>query len=110
VKARSFILRCAAFFLLLVFSQKTGVDLLLHNLLHESQDSKSSPLQKDSKNEISYSCSCIDNFLTPFAEAEETFIPVVSATQLAKTVFLPGDAPFHFALFPSLRGPPTTIL
>jgi len=111
MKARRFILRCASFVLLLVFSQKVGVGLFLHNLLHNQDTSR--PLQSSSKEgakEISYACNCIDDFLMPFTGSEEPVIVAPLVSHEAPLSFFRTDIPFRSAFHPSLRGPPVMIL
>jgi hypothetical protein len=111
MKSRPFILRCAAFLLILVFSQKAGAGLLLHNLLHTTTENSKIPEQEDEKSkEFSYSCTCVDDFLMPFAEAE---VPVYAQPVLAISVpftFFENNIPFHTTIFSSLRGPPANWL
>jgi hypothetical protein len=102
VKHRSSILRLAAFILLLIFSQKTGVDLLVHNFFHADT-------QTSETREINYACSCIDDFLTPFVEEER---PVLAASPRPLSVFNAVMQQQEVILAPtyfSLRGPPSLL-
>ena len=105
--SRPFILRCAAFLLILVFSQKTGTGLFLHNLLHSNTANTNDSQQEDENGKhFNYNCSCIDDFLMPFADAEE---PAYAQPVLGISVpfaFFETDIPFHTTIFSSLRGPP----
>lgn len=109
MRGRSFILRCLTFLLLLVFSQKIGVGLFLHNLLH-----KETAVGKFSNNstnkEVSFACNCIDDFLMPLEEAEEPVVfPAIIVHQAHEPFFetiITDNSPLHF----SLRGPPASIL
>jgi hypothetical protein len=111
MKGRSFILRCAAFFLLLIFSQKAGTGLLLHNLLHTTQTVNDLPGQNDSnKKESNYACNCIDDFLMPFTQADE---PVIAAVMEKPAIHAAYQLPvilFISTVHSSLRGPPASIL
>jgi hypothetical protein len=111
MKRRPFILRCAAFLLILVFSQKAGTGLFLHNLLHSPAADNKIPEQGNEKSkDFSYNCICIDDFLMPFAETE---VPVYAQPVLAISVpftFFENNIPFHTTIFSSLRGPPANWL
>lgn len=106
MRARSFILRCAALFLLLVFVQKSGAGLLLHNLLHTSQVTDNAPGNK----EINIACNCIDDFLMPFTEPDEPVIAAVIVKHGTPVTFFTEDVPFRKSVLASLRGPPSSIL
>lgn len=95
MQVRSFIIRCAAIFLLLVFSQKSGAGLLLHNALHT---------------ESSITCSCIDDFLMPFTEADQPAIALIPEKHQLPVAFFADDIHFHTSVFTSLRGPPSDML
>lgn len=107
---RSFIVRCAAVFLLLVFSQKTGIDLLLHNALHTAKVSEKTPGQKDRDNTVNYSCSCIDNFLTPYIETDEPAVAIVVKTEVIIHECLPAQLSLRSLTYVDLRGPPAIML
>ena len=93
--------------LLLVFFQQIGAGLFIHNLLHD----KKQPVQTQAKKhenakEINFACSCVDNFLMPFIEADEPGVtpPSVIYSSPANA----GAEPVYFValIFSSLRGPP----
>jgi hypothetical protein len=108
MKVHSLIIRCTAFFLMLVFSQKTGAGLLFHNLLHTNKAVNHIPSQQnDSSKEIGYTCSCIDDFLTPFVEADKLIVSPVGTTLITVNEFLPATIRFYTHVFSSLRGPPS---
>ena len=110
MRTHSIIRRGIAVFLLLVFFQQMGAGLFVHNLLHDKAASSQSPVKKnESAKEINFSCSCVDNFLMPFVEADA---PNVLADP--GTYSKPVDAyiePSYFTslIFSSLRGPPVFI-
>jgi hypothetical protein len=108
MQARSFIVRCTAFFLLLVFAQKSGAGLLLHDVLHTSQTGNEFA-GKEAK-EISLACSCIDDFLMPFAEPVQPAVAVIAEMQQATSLFFADDVIFYTPVLASLRGPPSCIL
>jgi hypothetical protein len=110
MRPNSIIRRGIAIFLLLVFFQQMGAGLFVHNLLHDKGSADQSPIQKsEGTKEISFSCSCVDNFLMPFAEADQ---PIVSQTTSVHSRPFNGytEQPYHVSLiFSSLRGPPVFI-
>jgi hypothetical protein len=111
MKARPFILRCAAFFLILVFSQKSGAGLFLHNLLHAKNFIAEHPVNEDQKSkDLGYACTCIDDFFMPFDEAVETVCPQPVLYPDTPLQFFEESVPFHTAIFSFLRGPPAEML
>ena len=110
MKINPAIKRGIAIFLLLVFVQQMGVGLFIHNLLHDKVAVGHSPIKKaESSPEINFGCNCVDNFLTPFIEAEETVV-----VKKGSTLFIPGDAYseqvyYRSKFFSALRGPPVFI-
>ena len=110
MRPNSVIKRGIAILLLLVFFQQMGAGLFIHNLLHDKATTNQSPIQKnESTKEISFSCSCVDNFLMPFAEQiSQSFRKLVTAHP--KPVNGYTEQPYHVSLiFSSLRGPPVFI-
>lgn len=111
MKARLFILRCAAFLLILVFSQKAGTGLFLHNLLHTQKIIDQHPDKEDQKNkDLSYACGCIDDFFMPFDETQikictDPVLPVANPVIYFRESIL-----FQTPLYSSLRGPPADWL
>jgi hypothetical protein len=107
MKARPFILRCAAFLLIIIFSQKAGTGLFIHNLLHADAATKQLPSGENSQgNSISYACNCIDDFLMPFVETEEPVCFQSFSTPVTPVIFYKDEIPFHPVILSSLRGPP----
>jgi len=93
-----------AIILLLVFSQKVGGGLYLHNWLHANNCKET---QSSSTNVTGYNCSCIDDFSMPFAENAEI---ISQPIPLIKAEFNPVDkflTPFSSKFFYSLRAPPS---
>ena len=92
-------------FLILVFSQKMGMSLYLHNWLHAAKQhpDSSNPLSGD---EIQFACGCIDHFNLPLTETAVPAIhtPVTTVHHsFAEPVF---SIPVVFQYFHSLRAPP----
>jgi hypothetical protein len=93
------------FLLMLVFFQQIGAGLYIHNIWH-AEKSRQSHSQHQ---ELNFTCSCVDHFLTPFIETvEPTFerpllaVTIVPVRALQKTYFTSHD-------IPALRGPPVFI-
>ena len=101
--------RIVSLLLILVFSQKLGLELWVHHWLHESvvpQSVASAEKGKPNLQHLPLKCNCVEDSLIPLIESD---IPVYSRTrpQLI-AIFLPayssclsGDVEFS-----SLRGPP----
>ena len=106
MQVRSFILRCAALIVMLVFLQKTGAGLLLHNVFHK-QTSTESASHSDNSQGVGFACNCIDDFLVPFIDGEETIIADIAATHIVVTPYYRDNVPFQAVAISSLRGPPS---
>jgi hypothetical protein len=107
MKIKRFIQKGVAIILLLVFSQKMGGGLYLHNWLH-SGNCKQTPLT-GSTNIVSYSCNCIDDFSMPFAEPVVDVLPsIVFPHQVFPFSYTP-EISFSFRFFNSLRAPPVSF-
>lgn len=103
MKVRLFILRFAAFFLILIFSQKAGAGLFYHDLFHKIS---STELPPGHEKEISYSCTCVDDFLMPFAEAVTVSITAPGYRYITIVEIYKDLLPFQTCVHSSLRGPP----
>jgi hypothetical protein len=101
--------RIVSFFLILIFFQKMGLELWLHNWLHEATVTRSvssAPKGKASLQHQRVRCNCVDDALSPLMEADvaDFDAPPQPFMRLVPTVYFSwqsadGD-------FPSLRGPP----
>lgn len=109
LKTRSFILRCAAFLLMLAFSQKTGAGLFLHNLLHTETTGKPAGQDENSR-EISIACSCIDDFLMPLDEPAQPVVCIPPVHHHNPVFYYRDTIPFYTCAHASLRGPPAAAL
>ena len=91
--------------LILVFSQKMGMGLYLHNWLHapKQHTTASKPITGQ---EIQVACGCIDNFNLPLTETTipEIQVPVKEVHQLHQTPVF--TLPVIYKYFRSLRAPP----
>lgn len=92
--------------MVLVFSQKTGTGLLYHSLFHPA-DEKESPLNDGAG--IKYSCTCIDDFLLPFAATEKPFSIIPLAAYPVHSEMNFGGFTFYTPIYTPLRGPPALI-
>jgi hypothetical protein len=98
--------------LLLVFSQKMGVGLLLHNLFHTTSSIEANRTQNDTNpgesgsGEINYACACIDDFLMPFSEPDKPVVVAIFSNLTSVNEYenslVPRLPHSHFLL----RGPP----
>jgi hypothetical protein len=105
MKGRSFLIRISAFFLLLVFSQKSWGGLFIHDILHlKEADAPLSP--EDQKKDIGYHCSCIDDFLAPYSGSDGIVFDFTPSIFFNPVVCLTVDVIEQSALQSSLRGPP----
>src|SRR5688572_20230345 len=100
-----FITKLTTLVLMLVFSQKMGMSLYLHNWLHAA--TQHTPSSKPiSSQEIQFACGCINDFNLPFTE---TTVPEIQAPLIivhkphSRPVF---SVPVVSKYFHSLRAPP----
>ena len=107
MKGKRHIVKGMAIVLLLAFSQKIGIGLYLHNLLHTTNSQGSLPDQASKNKAVSYNCSCIDDFLLPFSKTTIEIISPETHTTAIFISFYPKAIPFSFQIFNSLRGPPS---
>lgn len=105
LRKNAFILRCAAILLILVFSQKSGAGLFVHNLFHSSNEKN-----EEKGTDINYACFCIDDFLMPFAEAGEFKDPGPSISLIIPYSIFEFHIPFHKTIYTSFRGPPSELI
>jgi hypothetical protein len=104
--------RIVSFFLILAFSQKMGLELWLHNWLHETSVTASvGPTQKGKPafQHQRIKCTCIDDALMPLmASATVDYSPhqqpSISIYATTYTSWLSVDQEFS-----ALRGPPSVI-
>jgi hypothetical protein len=95
--------------MLLVFSQKAGAGLFLHNLLHTTERSANMPLGHAEFPGVSFTCNCADDFLVPFTAGEEIIYdaPIFIAS---KPMLVDKETESVLpSLLSKLRGPPVFI-
>ena len=103
--------RIVSLLLILVFMQKLGLELWLHNLLHETTPIHAVATGERGKPAVTHQaiqCSCLEDALMPFTETEP--IAAVPAPKQLIAVFL-NSYSFLSATdrqYSSLRGPPPT--
>jgi hypothetical protein len=110
MRNRPFISRGIAFFLLIVFSQKAGAGLLLHNIFHDNVVNNKIHIQghKD-QNRIAYHCACIDDLLMPFNSSKEVVYSIPVFAYSAPAIIFDESISFHPFIYTLLRGPPVFI-
>ena len=103
--------RIVAFILILAFFQKLGLELWLHDWLHEPP-SRLSVVQKDkaSLQQAPIKCNCLDDTLMPLTGSVPYTYEAPVKHLLA--VFPNGIVSISFAgkVYPALRGPPREFL
>jgi len=110
MNSRVIISKCSAFFLLLIFLQKNGGGLLVHNTWHSGNEKKESPVNENKKsNSANYRCSCLDEFLTPFTETELTIFLNPVTDRAAHIITYKKDIPSCTSVYSPLRGPPANL-
>jgi hypothetical protein len=107
MKPNQHILKSFAIILLLVFSQKIGLGLYLHNWLHTNNCQQSLPI---GNNVSGYTCSCVDDFSMPFAGNLEPVTQTISTERVEFIACHKFLIPFSSTFFHSLRGPPVSII
>lgn len=94
-------------FLLLVFFQQTGAGLYIHNLFHETERPVQMAHDREvSSEELIIACSCVDNFLMPFIDADIAFSLQPFHPHIKPVDSFSAGTYFTSLIFSSLRGPP----
>ncbi len=107
MKLNKYIAKGLAVLFLLMLGQKFGVGLFLHNVLHVTETNKEASSSND--NAISYACNCIDDFSSPFTEAEHIDLATFPSYPVVVFSFIEQNIPAAFYLFSSFRAPPVFI-
>ena len=97
--------KITAFILMLVFSQKMGMSLYLHNWLHTGKQltATSTPVSNE---EIKFACSCISDFTLPVSETAVMEIPLPGKLVMNPVSSPAVAVPRIYKYFHSLRAPP----
>ena len=94
--------------LLLVFTQKMGMGLYLHNWLHSTKiHATSTPLTSE---ELKNACSCLNDFTAPLAETSIQNIPTPPQVTFIHNATVVGELPVVHKYFRSLRAPPAPLI
>ena len=102
---RRIIKQLIASLLILVFSQKMGMGLYLHNWLHHSVATASL-----SNEELKNACTCINDFTAPLEETAVQQIPIPLSTTLVPAATQVTGLPVVYKYFRSLRAPPSPLI
>ena len=106
MRSNRFIIKIFAVLLLVLFSQKVGAGIYLHNWLHAKSCKKAS---QNNSNTVSYNCNCIDDFSMPFAEPVIETVSFVTVPHPDFVSSYIASMPDVFHVFHSLRAPPPYI-
>ncbi|HSU27319.1 MAG TPA: hypothetical protein VLJ68_02990 [Chitinophagaceae bacterium] len=107
MRAKKHIVKVMALVILLVFTQKIGLGLYIHNQIHPATSHSfptDGPISEKASN---LNCSCIDDFLLPFTEPSNENIVPANFHTTAFISFYEADIRQVSHYFSSLRGPPT---
>jgi len=110
MRVRPFISRSIAFLMMLIFSQKVGVGMFLHELLHAPRIADHSSHHEERDKEIRFNCSCVDDLQMPFVGEEVPVIAQAASLYHPIEFYYKEAVPFHSPIFSSLRGPPADRL
>jgi hypothetical protein len=108
MKFNQYILKGISLFLIVLLMQKTVGGLYLHDWFH-TQNNNCTSHELPTITERIASCTCIDDFYTPFAESPEQIIQAVPEIKTSFVAILDLPIPFSSRVFHSLRGPPFAI-
>jgi len=97
-----------AVFLLLVFSQKAGLRLWMHNWFHEGKTTLSCSAPASQK--LQLQCDCFDDAMMPLLESPFFAVPVPIQKCTALTIVYHTSIPDAENIFYSLKGPPASSL
>src|ERR1700730_2613858 len=105
-------LRMIALLFILIFSQKLGLELWLHNLFHEFRPLHTYAVSKKDRPSIEQQqvkCNCLEDVLMPLLKADA--ISYLAPTRIFTTLFLLRYYPVISAnkVFSALRGPPAAV-
>jgi hypothetical protein len=104
----STIKKIVALALILVFSQKMGMGLHLHNWLHAG-DPHSAAAAPLSSEDLKNACSCINDFTAPVTETTLLELPVPPTTFNSPVAAYTYTLPAVYKYYHSLRAPPAPL-
>ncbi len=101
---RKWNVRVISFLLILVFSQKLGMQLWLHNWLHSGHPYSCTQVVIHQSHD-EQNCSCIDDLTMPMTGAQ---LPVLQLPVSDYCIFIPSNPAFHYTAKPIFFscGPP----
>src|SRR5579863_9088880 len=97
--------RTIAVILLLVFSQKAGLRMWMHNWLHESKAAQSRAAS--SSESLKLNCDCFDDVMMPLLESPSIIVPEPARQFTTLTVNRHSPILSADKVYYSLKGPPT---
>jgi len=104
MKTKGAIQKIVAAIFLLLFLQKSGVELYIHSWLHVKSHIQAPSSSNHSF--VSANCSCVDDFLMPFAEPSDVISPSISIPHQIFSLGLIEPVLSVSEYFTALRGPP----
>ena len=111
MRSRPVITRIVALLLIVVFSQKSGAGLFLHNLLHTSAGAAAAAKPGDvMTHQVTYACSCIDDLMMPFEEAAPALQSEIHVVYAPVATTLIEEVSLFSVTGTFLRGPPAYML
>ncbi|RXK85437.1 hypothetical protein [Filimonas effusa] len=101
--------RFIALMLLLVFLQKAGAGLWVHELMHVKTIKDSSSSKEAGKSSESEACSCIDDFFVPMEMGPASLLFFVPSAFIVLKRVQVNFPPLILPFFYTLRGPPVSL-
>ena len=98
--------KTVAVLLLLVFTQKAGLRLWMHNWFHESKTAQSQSTAGTEN--LQLKCDCFDDAMMPLLESPQFVVPEPVRQFATLTVDRPSPIPDAIKVYYSLKGPPAT--
>lgn len=95
-----------AFVLLLVFLQKTGISLWMHDRMHIAAKKEMVYSHTGNDSQLSVKCTCVDEFLAPLALPDTASVFVYPVPSYCITQAPIATVPAATVPSGSLRGPP----
>jgi hypothetical protein len=89
--------------LIIVFTFQAGGGLYLHNYFHEKNNDLS---LASGSSVIKYSCNCVSDFYSPFANGPQQKIEALSFSYIEHSVLFSSPMVYTISVFRSLRAPP----
>lgn len=102
--------RFIALILLLVFFQKAGAGLWVHELVHVKSAKDDSSSKEAGKSSESEACNCVDDFFVPMEMGSASLLVFVSFAFIILKRVQVNLSPLTLPFFYTLRGPPCIFL